>query len=260
MAPLRQRVRDGEPVVGSWISLADPAVAEMTAGLDFDFALVDMEHAPSSFETVTDLTRGVDAAEGDTATVARVPWNDHVAIKRVLDVGVDGVMVPMVGSAAEAREFVEATRYPPEGIRGVAAARAADYGLSFEAYVDRANEETLTIGQIETTAGLENVEEIVAVDGLDALFVGPADLSTAVGAFGEYESDVFLDAVERVLDAAHAADIPVSTLATSPDQIQTWVDMGFDFLMAGIDASYILSGAARAKGTAEQAFEEREAE
>ena len=260
METLRQRVRAGEPVVGSWVSLSDPAVAEMTAGLDFDFALVDMEHAPSSFETITDLTRGVDAADGDTATVARVPWNDHVAIKRVLDVGVDGVMVPMIGSADEARELVEATRYPPAGVRGVAAARAADYGLSFQEYVDRANESILTIGQIETTAGVENVEEIVRVEGLDALFVGPADLSTAVGAFGEYESEAFLEAVERVLDAADDADVPVSTLATSPDQIGQWVDLGFDFLIAGIDASYVLSGAARAKGEAEEAFEEREAE
>lgn len=246
--------------MGSWISLSDPAVAEMTAGLGFDFALVDMEHAPSSFETITDLARGVDAAGTDTATVARVPWNDHVAIKRVLDAGVDGVMVPMVGSAEEARSFVEATRYPPDGVRGVAAARAADYGLSFEEYVAAANEELLTIGQIETTEGLDNVDDIVAVDGLDALFVGPADLSTALGVFGEYESDPFRDAVERVLGAAHDAGVPVSTLATSPDQIQQWVDLGFDFLMAGIDASYVLAGAARAKGAAEEAFEARETE
>lgn len=260
MTTIRQRVCDGEPVVGSWVSLSDPASAEMTAGVGFDFALVDMEHAPSTFETITDLARGVDAADGDAAAVARVPWNDPVAIKRVLDTGVDGVMVPMVGSAEEARSFVEATRYPPDGVRGVAAARAADYGLSFEEYVETANEEILTIAQIETTAGLENVEEIVAVEGLDALFVGPADLSTNLGVFGEFESDTFRDAVERVLDTAHDAGVPVSTLATSPDLITEWVDMGFDFLMAGSDAGYLLSGAVRAQRTAEEAFEARETE
>jgi 2-keto-3-deoxy-L-rhamnonate aldolase RhmA len=226
--------------------------------MGFDFALVDMEHTPASFETVTEMTRAVDAADGDTATVARVPWNDPVAIKRVLDVGVQGVMVPMVESGEEAAEFVAATRYPPEGVRGVAAARAADYGLDFEGYVERANEELVTIAQVETRAGLENVADIAAVEGLDALFLGPADLSTALGVFGEYDDETFLDAVDSVLTAAHDEGVPVATLATSDEQIETWVDLGFDFLMAGTDATYVLAGAGRARATAESAFEGRE--
>jgi 2-keto-3-deoxy-L-rhamnonate aldolase RhmA len=230
----------------------------MTASMGFDFALVDMEHTPASFETVTETTRAVDAADGDTATIARAPWNDPVAIKRILDAGVQGVMVPMVESAEEAEAFVEATRYPPEGIRGVAGARAADYGLSLGEYVAEANERIVTIAQVETEAGLANVEEIAAVDGLDALFVGPADLSTALGIFGEYDHPEFDAAVETILETAHAEDVPVSTLAASGDQIEDWVDRGFDFLMAGIDASYVMAGAGRAKATAEAAFEARE--
>lgn len=257
MPSIRQRVRDGEPVVGSWVSLSDPAVAEMTASLGFDFALVDMEHTPASFETVTEMARAVDAAASDTATVVRVPWNDQVDLKRVLDLGVEGVMVPMVESAAEAREFVAGTQYPPAGVRGVAAARATDYGLSFGEYVEQANDELLAIAQIETVTGVENVEEIAAVDGLDALFVGPADLSASLGVFRDFESDAFRDAVQRVLSAAEEAGIPVATLATTPDMVETWVNRGFDFLIAGIDASHILAGAGRAKSVADSAFEER---
>jgi 2-dehydro-3-deoxyglucarate aldolase/4-hydroxy-2-oxoheptanedioate aldolase len=115
MTALRGRFRDGESVVGTWVSLSDPAVAEIGAELGFDFALVDTEHTPNSLETVIAMVRAVDAAEGSTRAVVRVPWNDPVRIKRVLDIGVAGVMVPMVGSAEEARDFVKAPRTPSGG-------------------------------------------------------------------------------------------------------------------------------------------------
>lgn len=255
---LRDRLRARDPLVGSWVSLGDPAVAEMVASLGFDFVLVDMEHTDATVETVTGMARAVDAADADVPTVVRVPWNDHVIVKRVLDLGVRGVMVPMVGSADEARDLVAATRYPPSGIRGVAAGRAADYGLSIDEYMASADATTVTIAQIETEAGLEEVEAIAAVEDLDALFVGPADLSKALGVFGEYDDPTFVDAVDRILSAAHEADTPVATLAASADDIERWIDWGFDFLMAGVDAAHVLAGAARAKGTAESAFAARD--
>lgn len=254
MAGLREKVRAREPTVGSWVSLADPAVAEATAEHGFDFALVDTEHTTMSLETVGEMARAVDAAQGPTETIVRVPWNDKVRIKRVLDIGVSGVMVPMVETAEEARAFVEATRYPPEGVRGVAGGRAARYGLDLPEYVTD-YDAPVTIAQVETEAGLENVEEIVAVDGLDAVFVGPADLSTALGIFGQWEDARFVEAVETIVDAAHAADIPAATLATQHDQIETWVEMGFDVVMAGLDMSYVMTGAGRAKATWEGAVE-----
>lgn len=255
---LVEAIRAREPVVGSWITLRDPAVGEMKAELGFDFVLVDIEHTPTSLETVADMTRAVDAAGTGTGTIVRLPWNDPVVVKRVLDIGVSGVMAPMIGTAGEAEALIEATRYPPDGIRGVGGGRAARYGLDLPEYFHRANEEIVVIAQIETVEGLENVEEIAAVDGLDALFVGPADLSANLGIYGRRESQEFDDAVQRVLDAADGAGTAVSTLATRPEDIERRVEAGFDFMMAGSDGGHVLSGAIRAKSAYEEAVEGRE--
>lgn len=254
MTSLRERVRAREPTVGSWVSLSDPAVAEATAETGFDFALVDTEHTTMSLETVGEMARAVDAAAGDTETIVRIPWNDQVRIKRVLDIGVSGVMVPMVESAAEAEEFVAATRYPPDGNRGIAGGRAARYGLDMPEYVTE-NEPPLTIAQVETEPGLDNVEDIVAVEGLDAVFVGPADLSAALDMFGQWEDERFVEAVETIVDAAHAEGKPAATIATQVEDVEKWVDMGFDVVMAGIDMSHVMTGAARAKAAWEGATE-----
>lgn len=244
---------DGHPL-GTWISIGHPTVAEAAANLDIDFVLVDTEHTTTSLETVEDMQRGVEAASGATETIVRVPWNDPVRLKRVLDIGVAGVMVPMIGSGEEAERLVRALRYPPSGERGIASGRATDYGLTFEEYVTNANGTILTIAQIETEEGLENVEEIAAVEGIDALFVGPADLSGALGLFGEWESQRFTDSVERIVDAGHAADTPVGTLAMDVDDIESRLDQGFDFLIAGKDTALLMDGIQEALDVYEDAL------
>ncbi len=255
---LSQQLADHEPLVGHWLSLSDPAVAEITGELGFDFAMIDLEHTPNSLETATELVRGVDAADGETDALVRLPANDPVTIKRVLDIGVAGVMAPMIEDGDEAAAFVDATQYPPAGSRGVAGGRAASYGLEMADYVERANDELVRIAQIETPAGVENAEAIAAIEDLDALFVGPADLSTNLGAHGDYEHEAFQDAVETVLAAGDAAGIPVSTLAFGAEEIESWVELGFDFVIAGSDASHMMGGAVRSKSTFEQAMTERE--
>ncbi|WP_254830682.1 HpcH/HpaI aldolase family protein [Haloglomus salinum] len=248
---MRDALRSGDPVVGTWASLADPAVAELLAP-DADFVMLDTEHTPNSLETVTDCARAVDAAPGDALPLARVPWNDPVRIKRVLDTGVAGVMVPMVESADEAAAAVEACRYPPGGMRGIAAARASDYGRNFEAYVETANQEVLTILQIETEAGVENAADIAAVEGVDALFVGPADLSANLGVFAEWSSPELREAIGTVLEAGETAGTPVGTLGSSPDEIRTLGSLGFGFLIAGVDTAMLLDGVAEAVGAARE--------
>ena len=253
--PLADRLRDREPLVGNWLSLSDPTVAEISAHLGFDLVVLDIEHTPNSLETLSALARGVDAAGTDTEAVVRLPWNDPVVVKRVLDTGVAGVMSPMIDGAEDARDLVEATRYPPDGTRGVAGGRASQYGLNVEEYVERANEEVLTVAQIETESGFEAVEEVAAVEGLDALFVGPADLSANLGMFGEYGSEEFLAAVDRVVAAAHAEDKPVATLAFGDEEIERYVDRGFDVVMTGTDTSHLMNDSARAMSTFEAAVE-----
>ncbi|ELZ03469.1 HpcH/HpaI aldolase family protein [Natrialba asiatica] len=257
-------LRNRERLVGTWVALSDPAIGEISAHLEFDAVVIDGEHSTNSIETLTEIARAVDAAdaagadESDTGTVVRLSANDSTEIKRVLDAGVDGVMAPMIDTPEDARALVEATRYPPDGVRGVGFGRANEFGLAFPEYVDRANDELVTIAQIETESGLENVEEIVAVDGLDGLFVGPADLSAALGRFGETESDEFLAAVDRILEAGHAVDKPVATLAFEDEEIERWVDRGFDFVLAGVDIDYVKSGGRRAKAAFDDAIAERD--
>lgn len=228
--------------LGTWISIGHPTVAEATANLPIDFVLIDTEHTTTSLETVENMQRGVEAASGSTETVVRVPWNDPVRLKRVLDIGVAGVMVPMIGSGDEAETLVESLRYPPGGHRGIASGRASGYGLEFEEYVANANGNVLTIAQIETEAGVENVDEIAAVEGIDALFVGPADLSGALGKFGEWDSATFTETVDRIVEAARDADTPVGTLAFDFDDIEPRLDQGFDFLIAGKDTTLLMDG------------------
>ena len=251
---LSSKLADQEPAVGNWLSLSDPTVAELTAELGFDFAMIDIEHTPHSLETVTDMVRGVDAGDGDADALVRLPWNDPVTIKRVLDVGVDGLMAPMIEDGEEAAAFVDATQYPPEGSRGVAGGRAATYGLEMADYVERANDELIRIAQIETPAGVENAEGIAATDGLDALFLGPADLSTNLGEYGNYESDAF----EAVLAAGADAGVPVATLAFGADEIESWVDRGFDVVIAGSDVSHFVTTALQSQSTFARAVDERE--
>lgn len=236
---LKRVISDGRPA-GSWLSLPSPEIAELVASLGFDFVVIDTEHAPMTTETVTAMVRGVEAADGSTAPLVRVAWNDPVRIKRVLDTGAAGVMAPQVSTPEEARELVDATRYPPDGVRGVAASRATGYGLSFEEYLRTAGQGITTIAQIETPAAAEHAGEISATEGLDAVLVGPADLSTALGIPLEYDDPTFEQAVTGVLDSVST---PVGTLATSDGQIDRWLDLGFDFLVVGKDTGYLADGA-----------------
>ena len=248
---MRESLRSGEAVVGTWVSLADPAVAELLAP-DFEFVVLDTEHTPNTLETVANCARAVDAAPGDPLPIARVAWNDPVRIKRILDLGVGGVMVPMVETPDEAEAAVAACRYPPEGIRGMAAARAHDYGRSFDEYVERANDDVLSILQVETEEGLSNVEEIAAVDGVDALFVGPADLSANLGVLGEWDSDAFVDAVERIVTAAQDAGTPGGTLGVDVDQLRAFDPFDYDYVIAGVDAAMLLGGAADVRAAGDE--------
>ncbi|NGM67701.1 aldolase [Natronolimnobius sp. AArcel1] len=253
-------LRNREPLVGTWVALGDPAIAELSASLAFDAVVIDGEHSTNSLETITEMVRAVDAASADreVGSIVRLSENDATEIKRVLDSGVSGVMAPMIDSPEDARELVEATRYPPDGVRGVGYGRGTGYGEAFPDYLEQANDEIVTIAQIETEAGFEHVEEIAAVDGLDGLFVGPADLSAALGMFGETESDDFLSAVDRVLEAGHAVDKPVATLAFEEAEIERWVDCGFDFVLAGVDIDYIQAGATQAITMFEDALDGRD--
>lgn len=255
---LLERIRARQSAIGTWMSLSDPTIAEINAELGFDFVLLDIEHTPNTLETVLRAARGVDAANTKTETVVRLSWNDHVLIKRVLDIGVSGVMAPMISDEEDAKQLVAATRYPPEGMRGVASERAARYGLDMPEYFERANEEIVTIAQIETRDGLDNVEDIANVDGIDALFVGPSDLSANLGVHGQWESQEFIDAANRVLAAGEKTGTAVSTVVPAEIDIDTCLDQGYDFVIAGADKHHIRRGGQQIKSAFKSAVADRE--
>ncbi|MEZ3114448.1 HpcH/HpaI aldolase/citrate lyase family protein [Halobaculum sp. MBLA0147] len=239
-AGIRERLREGA-ATGVWLSIPSPTVAEVVAGTDADFVVADTEHTSSSVETVEAIVRAVEAASGETAPLVRAAWNDHVRIKRLLDTGAAGVIAPQVESAAEARSFVDATRYPPEGDRGLAAGRASAYGTELDDYYETAGDRLARIVQIESPTAVDAVGEIAAVDGVDSVFVGPADLSASLGMFGEYDVPAFREAVERVLADS---EVPVGTLAVTPDQVDHWREVGFDYQVVATDVDALQRGVA----------------
>ncbi len=236
--------------------MPSPTVAEALSTAAFDFVTVDTEHAPTTTESVENMVRAVDAAPGDTETVVRVAENDPVRIKRVLDAGPAGLMAPQVNSAAEAAALVEACRYPPQvdgdgesagtGRRGVAASRASDYGRRLDEYVRHDSFSIAVIAQIETERAVAAAGEIAAVDGIDALFVGPADLSASMGRFRAFDDPAVREAIDATVAAGDEAGVPVGTLATSEARIDAWLEAGFDFLIVGTDVGFLSTGADRA--------------
>jgi 2-keto-3-deoxy-L-rhamnonate aldolase RhmA len=253
---LRERFDQPEPVRGSWVVMEDPSIAELIAEYGNEFIVVDMEHSPIDISTVNKMGRAMDASDGEAEMITRVPWNDHVTIKRVLDVGASGILVPWVNTAEEAEAAVEATRYPPKGIRGVGPLRPAKYGKEFEEYMERSTKvDPIVIVQVETEQAVNNVEEIAAVDGIDGVFIGPGDLAVSLGTFGSEQTEPFDDAVGRVLNLAQSQDVVVGTVVGGLDDIEIWIDRGVDFLAAGSDIAYLNSASAQFKQVFEDAVD-----
>ncbi|MFW6291861.1 MAG: HpcH/HpaI aldolase family protein [Spirochaetota bacterium] len=241
MTFIHDRVAAGERLFGTWCNLGSSITVEMAGRAGFDWVLVDHEHGVGDQESLVAQVQAADAT--GAATIVRIAWNDPVRFKRVLDLGISGVMVPYVQSADEAREAVRSMRYPPEGVRGVASlTRSTGFGADFDAYFERANRELLTVIQIETPRGLEQADAIAGVDGVDVLFVGPLDLTTAMGIQGEYADSRFLDAVDTVAAAASAHGKASGTLVLAAGMLEPMLERGMTFVAMGSDGGLVASG------------------
>lgn len=233
-------------VVGNWVTLPEPAIAELFASLGFEFVTVDMEHSAMSLETMVDAVRAIDAADAGAHSVVRLPGHDADVIKRVLDAGVDGIMAPMVDTVADATAIVEACRYPPAGERGVGPGRGSQYGVGVSDAVATDDDGFAVVAQIESPTAIENAGEIAAVAGIDALFVGQTDLSVAMGGI-EDRGEGFADAVDSVLASGAAAEVPVGTFTVGESAIERWAARGFDFIAVGFDAYHLVQDSQRAR-------------
>ncbi len=240
---LVQRLREGQKLVGTLVTLPLPEMAEGLAKAGFDWLWVDLEHAPLSLR---DLQSILSTVEGKASALVRIPDNNLVWIKQVLDLGVEGIIVPLVNCASEARRAVDAAKYPPEGSRSVGIARAHGHGLSFKSYVERANTSTAVILQVEHIEGVRNIDEILAVPGVDGILIGPYDLSGSMNLLGQTTHPEVLAAVETVRAACERRGMPVGAFTFSPTEARSLLARGFGFVAVGIDAHYLLSAAREA--------------
>lgn len=235
-----EAIRNFEPQLGIWNSVVSPIVTEMIASAGFDWTVCDMEHAPNEIPIV--VTQLMACAGEDIAALVRPPSFDAVVTKRLLDIGTQTLLFPMIDTPKEAREVVRATRYPPQGIRGVAGAvRASRYGRDKD-YLREANDTTGVIVQIETELGLQNVEEIAATNGIDGIFFGPSDISASLGLLGQPTHpkvwEVIFDAVKKV----KAAGKPSGTLVLSTDHASEVFRNGMSFVACMTDTMLINRG------------------
>lgn len=225
-------------LIGMWACAGSPVVTEIAAGSGLDWLLIDMEHSANSLDSVQ--TQLQVAAAYPIAPLVRVPWNDQVLIKQVLDLGAQNLIVPMVSSAEEAEQAVRAMHYPPKGVRGVgsALARSARWNRVDGYLAEASGHISLTV-QIETAAGVEAAGAIAAVDGVDAVFVGPSDLAASMGFLGQQTHPDVLAAVARTFAAVKAAGKPVGVNAFDPVAAESYIAEGADFVAVGADVALL---------------------
>jgi 4-hydroxy-2-oxoheptanedioate aldolase len=231
----------GRPLAGMWVCSGSPLVAELCAGAGLDWLLIDAEHSPNGLESVLAQLQAVRGYP--VQAVVRPPVNDTVLIKQYLDLGVQNLLIPMVHSVADAEAAVAATRYPPHGVRGVgsALARASRWNRIPDYLARAADTVSLTV-QIESEAAVAAVEDILAVDGVDAIFLGPSDLAASLGLLGQQEHPQVRAAVEHCLAAAKAAGKPAGVNAFTPATAHRYMAAGAAFVLVGADVSILARG------------------
>lgn len=237
----RDRLRQHRQLLGTMLTLSDPTVAEILAAVDFDWLFIDGEHGPLDAAQLQRLLQVVGRA--GPACLVRTPSHEDFWIKRVLDLGAAGVIVPQVNSAAIAEQVVASARYAPAGQRGVGLARAHGYGIDFARYVAEANDQVCVVVQAEHAEAVEHIESIVQVPGIDAVLIGPYDLSASMGLMGEITHPDVQAAIAKVTSTCHSAGIPLGIFGVQPAALADYVAQRYSLLVAGVDALMLATAA-----------------
>ena len=240
MKSFRQRLKEGEVLLSTLVSLPSPEIAELLSKLDFDWLFIDAEHGP--FSTL-DIQRMLQATADNFPCLIRVPSNDVVSIKRALDIGAAGIIVPQINSADEAQAAVRAAKYPTLGNRGVGLARAHEYGLSFTDYLQRADQDTCVVIQAETPGAVNDIENIVSIKDVDAVLIGPYDLSANLGYTGEIDHPEVITAINKVTDACKQANVKLGYFGVNAQAVLPYKEKGFTLLTIGVDTLFVSNSA-----------------
>jgi 4-hydroxy-2-oxoheptanedioate aldolase len=242
MKNLKQRLLNGETLNGCWLNLGSAVTAEIVGLSGFDWVLIDLEHGAGSESTTLSQIQALDNTPA--GVIVRAESTEPQRIHRVLDMGAEGVMCPKVRNAEEALKVVKGLHYPPFGNRGVAKmVRATQFAQNFNDYYQKSRDQILGVVQIETIEVLSHLDEVAAIDGVDVLFIGPADLSMELGIFGQFDHPTFVEALNKIVAAAKKANKAVGILFFNPDDYQRYHDLGIRFLACGADATFVAEGA-----------------
>lgn len=242
MLKLKQAFKDGQTLVGTWLNAVSPAQVETIGYGGFDFVILDTEHSAYDIAGCENLVRAADAAQ--LPCLVRVSDDNPTSVSKVLEYGAQGVVVPHVGSQAEAEEAVRKAHYPPVGVRGAAPSiRAAHYGqTAWLDYLAQARAETMVVLQIEGHEGIQNLDAIMAVTGVDVLFVGPFDLSTVLGISGQLDHPLLLDTVGDIVQRARANNIAVGIWMPTPEQAGRWIERGVQLITVASNDLIFMEG------------------
>jgi 2-dehydro-3-deoxyglucarate aldolase/4-hydroxy-2-oxoheptanedioate aldolase len=252
---LKRMLKAGKKTAGAWAQLCSPTSAEILCRAGFDWLLIDLEHSPADLQTLVAQLQAMGAY--GVAPLVRAPWNDLVWIKRILDAGAYGVMIPSVNTREQAIAAVQACKYPPVGVRGIAGSpRAAGFGRDTSAYLKRANDEILVILQVETPQAIENLDAIGKVPGVDALFIGPMDLSTSMGHLGNPAHPEVQAAIATVEAKAKALGMPLGTISAGWEQAKVLYDRGYQLITLLSDVILLSKASAEALAKFREAFPE----
>ncbi len=227
----RERLRRGDVLVGPMVCLSSPEVVEILCGAGFDWLFLEAEHAPATPQSLQHMM----IAAGDTPCMVRLPNHDEIWVKRVLDMGAAGVIVPQVNTAEQARNVVKFAKYAPLGQRGVGVSRAHGYGYSVGDYIARANDESVVVVQAEHIDAVRNIEAITDVPGVDAVLIGPYDLSASMGKMGQVNDPEVVEAINVVARTAKRKGLKLGYFGVSADAVTPYVDNGFTLIAAGVD-------------------------
>ena len=236
---MRNSLLKNKLTLGTWIQIGHPAVVEILAHVGYDWICVDMEHGSIDIETLTHLYLAIEA--NDVVPIARLPHNDSIWIRRSLDAGARGLIIPMVNSAQEIESAIRHAKYPPRGERGYGYSRANSFGMDFEEYIAGANETIAIIAQIEHKKGIENIDSILQVEDLDGVFIGPLDLSGSYGKTGQFDSPEMREALQRYLEACkkHKKCAGIHIIRPDERSVQNAIDQGYRMIALGVDGVFL---------------------
>ena len=234
-----KRLRSKEILVGTLVTLPSPEVCELLANVGYDWLFIDAEHGAFNPQQAQTMLQ----AAGSVPCLIRVPDDETIWIKKALDIGAAGVIVPQVHDANQAKKIITDCKYAPDGNRGIGIGRAHKYGVDFERYLKNANRETAVVLQAESSEAVDNITDIVALDGVDAILVGPYDLSASLGRPGEVDHPIVQSAIEKIIGACQNANITMGIFGVSADAVMPYKEKGFNLLTVGTDTAFLINAA-----------------